>query len=94
MNAEFFQLKQTDPKFAFTQLTSTLMTPSSQESETIAFFVPCVFGTKLLQIGGFEQLLLESDKWALAFVGLDSISTSLWVSSLWPLRKLLELLTC
>jgi hypothetical protein len=29
MNADFFQLKQADPKFDFTQLTSTLMTLSS-----------------------------------------------------------------
>ena len=93
MSAEYFRLKQTDPKYAFTQFTFTQMTPSFLSLEMIDFFVPSVFGTKLLQIGVFEQLLLESDKWARVSVGLGSISTSLWVLSLWPLKRLLELST-
>jgi hypothetical protein len=94
MNAECSLLKQTDPNYAFTQFTFTQMTPSFLWLDTIDFFVLRVFGTKLLRIGVFERLLLESDKWARVSVGLGSISTSLWVLSLWLLKRLLELFTC
>jgi len=93
MNAECSLLKRADPKNAFTPFTFTQMTLSFLLWEMHDFFVPCVFGTKLPRIGVFERLLLESAKWALAFVGLGSISTYLWESSLWPLTRLLELFT-
>jgi hypothetical protein len=93
MNAECSLLKQTDPKYAFTQSTFTRMTPSFLWLEMIDFFAPCVFGTKLPRIGVFERLLLESDKSTRVSVGLGSISNSLWVLTLWPLKRLLELFT-
>jgi hypothetical protein len=93
MNAECSLLKRTHPKNAFTRFIFTQMTLSFQLWEMNDFFVPCVSGTKLPRIGVFERPLLESAKWALAFVGLGSISTYLWESSPWPLIRLLELFT-
>jgi hypothetical protein len=93
MSAGCSLLKHAETKYAFTQFSFTRMTPSSLSLEPIGCFVPCVSGIKSPRIGVFARLLLESDKWARVSVGSVSTSTSPWVLSLWPLKRLLELFT-